>query len=81
MMDDLEALIDRIKTARHNKEVTSIGFHGNVVSVWERLVEEYEKTGHLLVELGSDQTSCHNPYSGGYYPVGLSYQEAQEVMP
>ena len=62
-------------------QVTSIGFHGNVVLVWERLAEEYEKTGQLLVELGSDQTSCHDPYSGGYYPVGLSYQESQDVRP
>ena len=47
--------------------------------VWERFVEEYEKTGELLVDLGSDQTSCHDPYAGGYYPAGLSYHEAQEV--
>jgi hypothetical protein len=43
-------------------------------------VEEYEKTGELLVDLGSDQTSCHNPYNGGYYPVQLEYEEAQEVQ-
>jgi len=65
MIDNIDTLISRIKTARLNKEVTSIGFHGNVVSVWERLVEEYHQTGELLVDLGSDQTSCHNPYSGG----------------
>lgn len=58
---------------------TSIGFHGNVVLVWERMVEEYERTGELLVDLGSDQTSCHDPYAGGYYPAGLGYREAQEV--
>ena len=61
-------------------QVTSIGFHGNVVSVWEKLAQEYESSGQLLVELGSDQTSCHNPYSGGYYPVQLTYSEAQEVF-
>ena len=60
--------------------MTSIGFHGNIVQIWERLAEEYERTGELLVELGSDQTSCHNPYSGGYYPVDMSYEEAQEVL-
>ncbi|XP_046646510.1 urocanate hydratase-like [Daphnia pulicaria] len=80
MIDDVDRLVERVKTARLNKEVTSIGFHGNVVLVWERLAEEYDKTGELLVELGSDQTSCHDPYSGGYYPVGLSYQESQDLL-
>ena len=46
----------------------------------ERCVEEYEKTGDLLVDLGSDQTSCHNPFNGGYYPVQLTFDEANEVM-
>jgi urocanate hydratase len=61
-------------------QAVSIGYHGNVVSLWERLVQEYEETGELLVDLGSDQTSCHDPYSGGYYPVQLEYEEAQEVQ-
>lgn len=43
-------------------------------------MEEHEKTGELLVDLGSDQTSCHNPFNGGYYPVELGYEEAQEVL-
>ena len=60
-------------------KVTSIGFHGNVVSVWERLVEEHRSTGDLLVDLGSDQTSCHNPFNGGYFPVQLGHDEAQRV--
>eukprot|EP00731_Ephydatia_muelleri_P002111 Em0001g2111a len=47
---------------------------------WERIVKEYETTGELLADLGSDQTSLHNPFGGGYYPVDLSYEEAQEVM-
>jgi len=80
IIDDLDQLITRLRTARKNKEVTSIGYHGNIVSVWERLVKEYQLTGDLLVELGSDQTSCHNPYSGGYYPVDLSYQQSQELL-
>ncbi len=46
----------------------------------EQLASEYERTGEFLVELGSDQTSLHNPYGGGYYPVGLTFEEAQEVM-
>ena len=46
----------------------------------QRLVQEYEKTGELLVELGSDQTSLHNPYGGGYYPVQMSFDEGQECL-
>ena len=59
--------------------MVSIGYHGNVVNLWERLVEELEKTGELLVDMGSDQTSCHNPFNGGYYPVQLGYEESQKV--
>ena len=46
----------------------------------ERIVEEYEKTGNLLVELGSDQTSCHNPFLGGYYPVQITFEKALTMM-
>lgn len=46
----------------------------------ERMVAEYDSTGELLVDLGSDQTSCHNPFNGGYYPVQLSFEEANQVM-
>lgn len=77
---DLDTLIARIREARAKKEVTSIGYQGNVVSVWERLVQEYDVTGDLLVDLASDQTSCHNPFSGGYTPVSLSYTQAQELL-
>ncbi|PNF25209.1 Urocanate hydratase [Cryptotermes secundus] len=77
---DLDRVIRRIREAKRTKKAVSIGYHGNVVSLWERLVEEKEKTGELLVDLGSDQTSCHNPYNGGYYPVQLEYVEAQEVL-
>ena len=59
--------------------MTSIGFHGNIVTIWERLVRHHEETGELLVELASDQTSCHNPFNGGYYPVQLGYEQANEV--
>ena len=68
-----------INTIGFTPQATSIGYHGNVVDVWERFVVEYEASGELLVELGSDQTSCHNPFGGGYCPVQLSYQEAEEV--
>lgn len=75
-IDNLDHLVERIKVARAARKPISIGFLGNVVSVWERLAEEPE----LLVELGSDQTSLHNPYRGGYYPVQLSFEEAKRVM-
>ncbi|KAK2713783.1 hypothetical protein QYM36_009608 [Artemia franciscana] len=78
--DDLDKLMERIREAKAKQESTSIGFHGNIVAIWERLVEEYNNTGELLVELGSDQTSCHCPFSGGYYPVQLTYKEANELL-
>merc|ERR1719167_1128558 len=80
MCDNIDDLMDVVRAARKNKRVTSIGYHGNIVGVWERFYEEYKKTGELLVELGSDQTSCHNPFNGGYYPVQLGYEEAQQVL-
>uniref|UniRef100_A0A2K6CVD2 Urocanate hydratase n=1 Tax=Macaca nemestrina TaxID=9545 RepID=A0A2K6CVD2_MACNE len=68
------------REARKRKEVLSLGYHGNVVALWERLVHELDTTGECLVDLGSDQTSCHNPFNGGYYPVQLSFTEAQSLM-
>jgi urocanate hydratase len=76
----LDACLARIKQAQEKKEVTSIAFLGNVVDLWEGLAAHFELTGELLVDLGSDQTSCHNPFNGGYYPVQLSYQEANQMM-
>merc|ERR1712032_706350 len=55
-------------------------FHGNIVDVWEEFVREYKRSGQLLVELGSDQTSCHNPFGGGYTPVQLNYEQASEML-
>ncbi|CAN7989112.1 unnamed protein product [Ixodes hexagonus] len=80
VVEDLEELIKRIRKAKAGKEVVSIGYLGNIVDLWERLATELETTGELLVELGSDQTSCHNPFNGGYYPVQLTYDEANEKM-
>ncbi|XP_069045718.1 urocanate hydratase [Lepisosteus oculatus] len=77
---DLDRCVRRIREARKTKEALSLGYHGNVVDLWERLVQEYEASGELLVDLGSDQTSCHNPFSGGYYPTQLSLRQAQELM-
>uniref|UniRef100_A0A2K5XI15 Urocanate hydratase n=1 Tax=Mandrillus leucophaeus TaxID=9568 RepID=A0A2K5XI15_MANLE len=68
------------REARKRKEALSLGYHGNVVALWERLVHELDTTGECLVDLGSDQTSCHNPFNGGYYPVQLSFTEAQSLM-
>ncbi len=72
---DLDALLTRVTRALQQQEVVSIAYVGNVVEVWERLAEE-----GVFVHLGSDQTSLHNPWAGGYYPVGLSYDQANEMM-
>ncbi|XP_036594994.1 urocanate hydratase [Trichosurus vulpecula] len=78
--DSLDHCIKRLREARKKKIVLSLGYHGNVVDLWERLVYELDTTGELLVDLGSDQTSCHNPFNGGYYPVQLNFQEANQLM-
>ena len=75
-ISDLDACIARIKSARAEGKPLAIGYLGNVVDLWERLAEEEE----LLVELGSDQTSLHNPWLGGYYPVQLSFEESRRMM-
>ncbi len=75
VFDDLESLANRIIEAKKNKEVTSIAYQGNIVDLWEMFVEK-----NIHVELGSDQTSLHNPWAGGYYPQGLSYEESNEMM-
>jgi urocanate hydratase len=72
IVTDLNILIDKIKLYKKEKISSSIGFHGNVVDVWEAILAHFNKTGELLVDLGSDQTSCHNPYLGGYFPVQVS---------
>ncbi|SNR70584.1 urocanate hydratase [Lutibacter agarilyticus] len=72
---DLNKLSARVKRAKENKEVVSIAFLGNIVEVWEKFAEE-----NMYVDLGSDQTSLHNPWAGGYYPVGISFEEANEMM-
>lgn len=72
---DLPKLMDRIKKAQQNKEAVSLAYDGNVVDLWEKLVEEKMK-----VDIGTDQTSLHNPWAGGYYPAGLSYEQSNELM-
>ena len=72
---NLDELIPRIRKAVEAKEVVSMAYVGNVVDLWERLAKE-----DIRVDLGSDQTSLHNPWAGGYYPVGYSYEEANRMM-
>ncbi|MEG1621796.1 MAG: urocanate hydratase [Alistipes sp.] len=71
----LEELTMRIRTACKNKEVVSLAYQGNAVDLWE-----YLAAAGVRVDLGSDQTSLHNPWAGGYYPVGLSYEESNRMM-
>lgn len=75
LIDNIEVLVARTHKAKTNKEIVSLAFIGNVVEVWERFHKE-----QLYVHLGSDQTSLHNPWAGGYYPVGLSFEEANNMM-
>lgn len=75
VVDNLDKLVDRVQKAKQNKEVVSIAYHGNIVDVWEKFAEE-----NIKIDLGSDQTSLHNPWAGGYYPVGLSFEEANKMM-
>ena len=75
VIEDLDTLTVRVKKAKENKEVVSIAFQGNIVEVWEKFLKE-----DIYVDLGSDQTSLHNPWAGGYYPIGLSFEESNELM-
>ena len=75
IITDLDVLVTRVKKAQASKEVVSIAYLGNVVDVWEK----FEQTG-VHVDLGSDQTSLHNPWAGGYYPAGLNFDEANDLM-
>jgi len=75
VIDNLDSLVKRVKVAKDNKEVISIAYHGNIVDVWR---EFYNKKVHI--DIGSDQTSLHNPWSGGYYPAGLNFEKANEMI-
>lgn len=75
VIDDLDVLLERVRKAKAGKEVVSLAYQGNVVDLWERLAES-----DIAVELGSDQTSLHNPWAGGYYPVGQSLEESKRMM-
>ena len=73
--DNLDELIPRVRKAVQDKEVVSMAYIGNVVDLWERLADE-----DIMVDLGSDQTSLHNPWAGGYYPAGIGFEAAKQMM-
>lgn len=75
VFDDLDYLVARIRQCVEEEKVVSIAYHGNIVDLWEKLAQE-----DIKVDLGSDQTSLHNPWAGGYYPVGLTLEESNEMM-
>jgi urocanate hydratase len=72
---DLNELVIRVKSAKKQKEIVSIAYQGNIVEVWEKFDQD-----NVFIDLGSDQTSLHNPWAGGYYPVDLSYDAANDMM-
>ena len=75
VIDDINELCQRVKIAKHQKEIVSIAYQGNIVEVWEAFLEE-----DIYVDLGSDQTSLHNPWAGGYYPIDLTLEESNHLM-
>jgi urocanate hydratase len=75
LIDNIDDLVARVKAAQANEEVVSIAYIGNIVDVWENFYEQ-----EVYVHLGSDQTSLHNPWSGGYYPVDISFEESNRLI-
>ena len=75
LIDNMPELVERVRTAQQNEEVVSIAFIGNVVDVWESFLAE-----DIFIHLGSDQTPLHNPWSGAYYPVDISYEESNRLI-
>jgi len=75
IINDLDQLCKRVKLAKKQNEIVSIAFDGNIVDVWEKFDKE-----NIYIDLGSDQTSLHNPWAGGYYPAGLSFKDANNLM-
>lgn len=75
VFDDLDLLLNRIDKARAEKQAVSLAYHGNIVDLWERLAKD-----NVKVDLGSDQTSLHNPWAGGYYPAGHSFEESNRMI-
>ena len=75
MIEDIDELISRVKESKIKKEIISYAYVGNIVDVWEGFAK-----ADLFIEIGSDQTSLHNPWAGGYYPAGLSFEDANKMM-
>ncbi|MCA6423427.1 MAG: urocanate hydratase [Flavobacterium sp.] len=75
VIENIDQLVPRVKKALENNEVVSIAYLGNVVDVWERFDQE-----NVHIDLGSDQTSLHNPWAGGYYPLGYTFEESNDIM-
>jgi urocanate hydratase len=75
VIENIDELVPRVKSALANQEVVSIAYLGNIVDVWERFDQE-----NVHIDLGSDQTSLHNPWAGGYYPIGFTFEESNEMM-
>jgi urocanate hydratase len=75
IIENIDELVPRVKKALENQEIVSIAYLGNVVDVWERFDQE-----NLHIDLGSDQTSLHNPWAGGYYPIGFTLEESNKMM-
>jgi urocanate hydratase len=75
VIENINDLVPRVKKALHDQETVSIAYLGNIVDVWESFDQE-----NIHIDLGSDQTSLHNPWAGGYYPVGISFEDANEMM-
>ena len=73
--ENLDELVERVRKAQANKEIVSLAYLGNIVDVWEKFDAE-----NLRIDIGSDQTSLHNPWAGGYYPVGISFEESNKMM-
>jgi len=75
LIDNIQELITRVKKAQHGEEIVSIAYIGNVVEVWEEFYDS-----NIFVHVGSDQTSLHNPWAGGYYPADISFEESNSLM-
>ncbi|MFD0835360.1 urocanate hydratase [Mariniflexile aquimaris] len=75
IITDLNTLVDRVSRAKESKETVSLAYLGNIVDVWEKFDQ-----ANIYIDLGSDQTSLHNPWAGGYYPVGISFENANIMM-
>ncbi len=75
VINNIDILSERVKKAKTDKEIISIAYIGNIVDIWEKFADE-----NIKVDLGSDQTSLHNPWAGGYYPAGISFEEANKMM-